>query len=85
MSKKDYYEILGVGKNASIDEIKSNYRKMALKYHPDKNPDNPEAENLFKEAAEAMRCSAMKTNAQDMTDMGTKDYAADKITTPTPT
>lgn len=53
MSKKDYYEILGVGKNASIDEIKSNYRKMALKYHPDKNPDNPEAENLFKEAAEA--------------------------------
>lgn len=53
MSKRDYYEVLGVSKGASIDEIKSNYRKLALKYHPDKNPDNPEAENLFKEAAEA--------------------------------
>jgi molecular chaperone DnaJ len=53
MSKRDYYEILGVAKGAAIDEIKSNYRKLALKYHPDKNPDNPEAENLFKEAAEA--------------------------------
>ncbi len=53
MSKKDYYEILGVSKNASNDEIKSNYRKLAIKYHPDKNPDNPETEELFKEAAEA--------------------------------
>lgn len=53
MSKRDYYEILGVSKSANIDEIKSNYRKLALKYHPDKNPDNPEAENMFKEAAEA--------------------------------
>ena len=51
--KKDYYEILGVTKSASADEIKKAYRKMALKYHPDKNPDDKEAETKFKEAAEA--------------------------------
>lgn len=50
---KDYYKILGVEKGSSEDEIKKAYRKMAMKYHPDKNPDNPEAESKFKEAAEA--------------------------------
>jgi len=50
---RDYYDILGVEKNASQDEIKKAYRKKALKYHPDKNPDDPEAEKKFKEAAEA--------------------------------
>jgi len=53
MNKRDYYEILGVSRTASADEIKSAYRKMALKYHPDRNPDNKEAEEKFKEAAEA--------------------------------
>jgi len=53
MSKRDYYDILGVGKSASQEEIKKSYRKIALKYHPDKNPDDKEAEEKFKEAAEA--------------------------------
>jgi molecular chaperone DnaJ len=53
MAKRDYYEVLGVGKNTSADEIKRAYRRMAMKYHPDKNPDNKEAETKFKECAEA--------------------------------
>ncbi len=53
MSKRDYYEILGVGKNAGDQDIKSAYRKLALQHHPDRNPDNPEAEDRFKEASEA--------------------------------
>ena len=52
-SKRDYYEVLGVGKNASDDEIKKAYRKLAIKYHPDKNPGDKEAEAKFKEINEA--------------------------------
>lgn len=51
--KRDYYEVLGVSKTATPDEIKKAYRKLAIKYHPDRNPDNKEAEDKFKEAAEA--------------------------------
>jgi len=51
--KRDYYEVLGVGRNATLDEIKKAYRQLAIKYHPDKNPGNKEAEEKFKEAAEA--------------------------------
>jgi curved DNA-binding protein len=53
MDFKDYYKILGVAKNASADEIKKAYRKLALKYHPDKNPNNKTAEDKFKEINEA--------------------------------
>jgi len=51
--KRDYYEVLEVGRNASADELKASYRKLALKFHPDRNPGNKEAEEKFKEAAEA--------------------------------
>ena len=53
MEKRDYYDVLGVSKGATKDEIKKAYRKQALKYHPDKNPGDKKAEDMFKEAAEA--------------------------------
>ncbi len=67
MAKRDFYEILGVAKNASDDEIKKAYRKLAMKYHPDRNPDSKQAEDKFKEAKEAyeMLSDAQKREAYD--------------------
>src|SRR5260370_40916926 len=51
--KRDYYEVLGVTRSASVEEVKRSYRKLAVKFHPDKNPDDPHAEEKFKELGEA--------------------------------
>tara|TARA_R110000823_G_scaffold295738_3_gene415603 strand:+ start:57231 stop:58355 length:1125 start_codon:yes stop_codon:yes gene_type:complete len=67
MSKRDYYEVLGVAKDAGEPEIKKAYRRVAMKYHPDRNPDDPDAENKFREATEAydILTSPEKRNAYD--------------------
>ncbi|HUW20921.1 MAG TPA: molecular chaperone DnaJ [Sedimentisphaerales bacterium] len=83
MAKRDYYEVLGVSKNASADEIKRAYRRMAIKYHPDKNPDNKEAETKFKECAEAYEVLSDPEKRQrydqfgheGLRGMGMRDYA----------
>ena len=67
MSKADYYEVLGVSRDASDQELKSAYRKMALKYHPDRNPGDHAAEEKFKQASEAYQvlCDTDKRAAYD--------------------
>lgn len=67
MAKRDYYEVLGVSRDADEKEIKRAYRKLAMKYHPDRNPDDKEAENKFKEASEAYEilADASKRSAYD--------------------
>ena len=67
MAKRDYYEVLGVAKNAPEDEIKKAYRKLAMKHHPDRNPGNPTAEAQFREAKEAYEvlCDPSKRTAYD--------------------
>ncbi len=64
MNKRDYYEILGVAKTASADEVKKSYRKIAMQFHPDRNPDNKEAEEKFKEATEAYEVLSDTTKRQ---------------------
>jgi len=82
MAKRDYYEVLGVSKSASADDIKRAYRRMAMKYHPDKNPDDKAAESKFKECAEAYEvlCDAEKRRRYDqfghegLRGIGMRDY-----------
>lgn len=73
MSKRDFYEVLGVPKTATVDEIKKAYRKLALKYHPDKNPGNKEAEEKFKEATDAY---SVLSNADSRTKYDQYGHAA---------
>src|SRR2546427_11723386 len=67
MAKRDYYEVLGVNRDASEDDLKKAYRRLAMKWHPDRNPENPKAEEHFKEAKEAYEvlCDANKRAAYD--------------------
>ena len=65
MAKRDFYDVLGVGKSASPDELKSAYRKLAVKYHPDKNPGDKVAEDKFKEASEAYGILSDKEKKQN--------------------
>jgi molecular chaperone DnaJ len=67
LAKRDYYEVLGVNKDATDDDLKKSYRRLAMKWHPDRNPDNPKAEEHFKEAKEAYEvlCEPQKRQAYD--------------------
>jgi len=76
MSKKDYYEILEVDKKASKEDIKKAYRKKAMEFHPDKNPDNPEAEAKFKEAAEAYEILSDEQKRQKYDQFGHSAFSA---------
>ena len=70
MAKRDFYDVLGVGKSASPDELKSAYRKLAVKYHPDKNPGDKSAEDKFKEASEAYGILSDKEKKQNYDNYG---------------
>jgi molecular chaperone DnaJ len=74
MSKKDFYEILGVNRSASKEEIKAAYRKLAVKYHPDKNPGNKEAEEKFKEAAHAYEILSDDAKRQQYDQVGHANF-----------
>jgi len=68
-TKRDFYEVLEVPKNATDDEIKKSYRKMAMKYHPDRNPDNKESEEKFKKLRKRMKRFLIHRKKPPMTNM----------------
>jgi curved DNA-binding protein len=70
MQQKDYYQMLGLNRNASEDEIKKAYRKLALQYHPDHHPDDPESENKFKEIGEAYAVLGDRGRKEEYDDSG---------------
>ena len=70
MAKRDYYEVLGVNKSASADQIKSAYRKLAVKFHPDKNKGDKAAEEKFKEASEAYHVLSNSERKQNYDSFG---------------
>ena len=70
MTKRDYYDVLGINKSANPEEIKSAYRKLAVKYHPDKNPGNKSAEDKFKEASEAYGILSDKNKKENYDNFG---------------
>ena len=70
MAKRDYYDVLGVSKNASPEDLKSAYRKLAVKYHPDKNPGDTKAEDKFKEASEAYGILSDKSKKDNYDNFG---------------
>src|SRR5713226_6231097 len=75
MAEKDYYEILGVKKTATEDEIKKAYRNLAKKYHPDKNKGNKEAENKFKEVSEAYAVLSDKEKREQYDRLGREAFS----------
>ena len=76
MAKRDFYDVLGVSKNASPEELKSAYRKLAVKYHPDKNPGDKASEDKFKEAGEAY--GILSDTEKNLKEHGAKVSDADK-------
>lgn len=76
MNKQDFYQILGVSRSASTEDIKAAYRKLAMKYHPDRNPDNKEAEEKFKTAAHAYEVLSDTQKRQQYDQFGTTDFTS---------
>ena len=77
--KRDYYEVLGVDKSATDQDLKRAYRKLAKKYHPDANPGNKEAEEKFKEASEAYAVLSDKEKERSMINLGMRRLRAEPV------